>query len=231
MTDLGKIKQILPHSTLSRPSTYEFLLGYDPIVKTKSNDEFFTKYVHSQQKQYSITGIRHALAKLAYGFRKAVDSKTLDEFDVDMSFLSTLGLPMGAAALVGGLAMKAASGLAAKIAGSSIAYTAVTQVFTAEVTELVVTCLQVIGKGGAGYQTSATLITKTVEQVSTVIVKSTVGSISASASVAFAVIGTILLYAAIMLAVIWVVDTLFNYFVTRRITASERDCRYFLKRL
>jgi hypothetical protein len=229
MTDLGKIKQILPHSTLSQPSTYEFLLGYDPIVKTKSNDEFFTKYVHSQQKQYSITGIRHALAKLAYGFRKAVDSKTLDEFDVDMSFLSTLGLPMGAAALVGGLAMKAASGLAAKIAGSSIAYTAVTQAFTTEVTELVVSCLRIIGKGGAGYQTSYTLVTKTVEQVSTVIVKSTVGSLSAGASVAFAVIGTILLYAAIMLAVMWVVDTLFNYFVTRRITASERDCRYFLK--
>jgi hypothetical protein len=231
MTDLGKIKQILPHSTLAQPSTYEFLLGYDPIVKTKSNDEFFTKYVYSQNKQYPITGIRHALAKLAYGFRKAVESRTLDEFDVDMSFLSTLGLPMGAAALIGGLAMKAASGLAAKIAGSSIGYTAVTQVFQAEVTELVITCLRVIGKGGVGYQQSATLVTKVVEQVSTVLVKSTVGSVSAGASIAFAVIGTILLYAAIMLAVMWVVDTLVNFFGTRRVTAIERDCRYFLRHI
>jgi hypothetical protein len=74
MSKVGIVTQETPTSSLVQPTKYKYLLGYNSSSKQNSNDNFFTKFLFSQEKNYPITGFRHAIYKLSAGFIRGIET-------------------------------------------------------------------------------------------------------------------------------------------------------------
>lgn len=74
MSKVGIVTQELTKSSLVQPTKYKYLLGYNSSSKQNSNDNFFNKFVFAQEKNYPITGFRHAIYKLSAGFIRGIET-------------------------------------------------------------------------------------------------------------------------------------------------------------
>lgn len=74
MSKVGIVTQETPTTSLVQPTKYKYLLGYNSSSKQNSNDNFFTKFLFSQEKNYPITGFRHAIYKLSSGFIRGIET-------------------------------------------------------------------------------------------------------------------------------------------------------------
>ena len=76
MTDIGKVKEIITASTLIQPLKYKYYMGYNASSANSANNNYFKKYLPTQQQFYPVTGETHATVKLADGFVNGFDTNT-----------------------------------------------------------------------------------------------------------------------------------------------------------
>ncbi len=99
MSKVGIVTQEITKSSLVQPSKYKYLLGYNSTSKQSSNDKFFNKFVFAQEKNYPITGIRHAIYKLSAGFIRGIETN-IGLKPEDGLTIGT-GIPAGLGAIAG----------------------------------------------------------------------------------------------------------------------------------
>jgi len=85
---MGIITKILPKSTLKKPSTYLYFMGYSALVenggkKVSSNDDFFT--VFDGKNQIPVTGFQHASYRLEESWRQGF-AVYLSKFGQEVQF-------------------------------------------------------------------------------------------------------------------------------------------------
>ena len=125
MTDIGKVKSWLNKSTYTKPTLYQYITGYHSSNKEASNDEFFAKWVFSNNKFYPITGRRHNMLRLANGYKKGFASDVAFSNNFEVSHLVAGGVALGAAAWAGVLLAKLlTSSTAASISAAAASATA-----------------------------------------------------------------------------------------------------------
>jgi hypothetical protein len=76
MTDIGKVKEVITASTLIQPLKYKYYMGYNTSNANSANNNYFKKYLPTQQQYYPVTGETHATVKLAEGFVNGFDTNT-----------------------------------------------------------------------------------------------------------------------------------------------------------
>ena len=103
----GFISHTINISLLTQPTKYKFLMGYHANSKQVSNDNFFAKWIFSDEKFYPLTGYRHLTTFLMGGYvRSTTRTVNVDvEFSVilDKATLISVGGSLAAYALWTGL--------------------------------------------------------------------------------------------------------------------------------
>lgn len=96
---IGIVTQEITTASIPQPTKYKYLLGYNSSSKQNSNDSFFTQFVFSQEKNYPVTGIRHAVNKLSSGFVRGIETNI--GLKLEDSLAIGAGIPLGFAGILG----------------------------------------------------------------------------------------------------------------------------------
>jgi uncharacterized protein (TIGR02145 family) len=114
---VGRIKKLYDARLLTKPRQYRYYMGYDPIVKRKSNDSVFVFWSWQSRTNYPILGSTHALGHIGQGGLAGMDTIPgypggLPMSSGDQFGLAGVGVGLAIISLVAGLAYVAVNTIA-----------------------------------------------------------------------------------------------------------------------